>query len=82
MRWGHTEPVKYFGSPNTIPGADLRWLWEYRPTSRAPGERELNPEGIGGRRLGIEEGKTGVVVYHSPYVIVGGKLDIQGTEPN
>jgi hypothetical protein len=85
-RWGHTEPVKYFGSPqHKFVERICNGLWEYRPVFAKPVWRKGadSAEGIvsAGEGLAAEEGQTGVIVWtiRSPYVMVGGKLDVDGT---
>lgn len=85
-RWGHAVPVKYHGGnrpryPETI----CNGLWEYRPDF----SRELWKQGataVEGVRavageLVPEEGKTGTVVWtiRCPYVLVGGRLEAEGS---
>jgi hypothetical protein len=84
-RWGHTEPVKYFGSQaHKFTERICNGLWEYRPDF-AEGMWRTGAESIqnivsDSNGLKAEDGKTGIVVWtiRAPYVIVGGKLDIQG----
>jgi hypothetical protein len=85
-RWGHTEPVKYFGSPtHKFTERICNGLWEYRPDFSKPTWRmgADSMEGIVSREDGLaaEEARTGVIVWtiRSPYVMVGGKLDIDAT---
>lgn len=85
-RWGHTDPVKHFGSPqHKFSERVCNGLWEYRPDfSIATWRRGADSvAGIvsGENRLQAEDGKTGQIVWtiRAPYVIVGGKLDVQGT---
>jgi hypothetical protein len=85
-RWGHADPVKYHGGttpryPNTI----CNGLWEYWPDF----SRDLWKsgaaliEGIQARRgeLTALAGSTGAVVWivRSPYVLVGGRLEMEGS---
>jgi hypothetical protein len=84
-RWGHTDPVKYFGSPqHKFVERICNGLWEYRPdftkaTWRTGADSVQNIVSRDGG-LQAEAGKTGVVVWtvRSPYVIVGGKLESEG----
>jgi hypothetical protein len=84
-RWGHTEPVKYFGSPqHRFKERICNGLWEYRPDFTKPAWRRgaESVRGIvsGDNGLQAEEGRTGEVVWtiRAPYVMVGGKLDYEG----
>ncbi|MCI0360363.1 MAG: hypothetical protein L0211_17950 [Planctomycetaceae bacterium] len=86
-RWGHTEPAKYLGSPDhKFTSRICNGLWEYRPdfTKAAWLKGADSVQGIvsGEGGLAAEEGKTGEVVWtvRSPYVFVGGKLEIEGTD--
>lgn len=85
-RWGHVEPIKYHGPrPPRFADRVCNGSWEYRPDFhgscwRAGADvvdsiQERN--GI----LTAEEGKIGTVIWKmsSPYVIVGGKLDVEGS---
>jgi hypothetical protein len=85
-RWGHRDPIKYHGSrPPRFPDRVCNGSWEYRPDFAQPSWRagastvEAIEERDGGLRA--EEGKTGRVVWTmtSPYVFVGGRLDVEGT---
>ena len=85
-RWGHTNPVKYFGSlRHKFTERICNGLWEYRPDFTKPTWRKGadSAEGIEPTDNGLAAagGKTGVIVWtiRSPYVMVGGKLDIEGT---
>jgi hypothetical protein len=85
-RWGHTEPVKYHGS-NTPKYPDLicNGLWEYRPDfSRNLWKQGATAvEGVRGDRGALvpADGQTGSVVWtvRSPYVLVGGRLEVEGS---
>jgi hypothetical protein len=85
-RWGHADPVKYHGDnkprhPNLI----CNGLWEYRPDFAGDlwkkGTAAL--EGIQAREgeLIAAEGKAGAIVWivRSPYVLVGGRLEVEGS---
>jgi hypothetical protein len=87
-RWGHRDPVKYHGPrPPRFPDRLCNGLWEYTPdfTGRVWREGAASVESIreGGGEDGLaaEEGKSGVVVWtmRSPYVFVGGRLEVEGT---
>jgi hypothetical protein len=88
-RWGHATPVKYHGSsPPKFPDRICNGLWEYRPDFSRPlwkkgansvkGVQE-RPDGLAG-----EAGGSGTIVWimAAPYVFVGGRLDIDGTDAN
>ncbi len=90
-RWGHLAPLKHHGPTNiTVWGqraADriCNGLWEYRPdftgeTWRQGAETVANVRAKNGT-LEAEAGKTGVIVWkmRSPYIFVGGRLDVEGT---
>jgi len=86
-RWGHTEPAKFLGSPeHKFASRICNGLWEYRPDfAKATWQKGADSvQGIvaGADGLAAEEGKTGEVVWsiRSPYVLVGGKLEIEGTD--
>jgi hypothetical protein len=84
-RWGHTSPVKYHGEKPGYPDTICNGLWEYRPDL----SRELWRKGAasvvnvrskdGG--LSADEGQTGSIVWviRSPYVLVGGRLEAEGS---
>ena len=85
-RWGHLNPIKYHGPrPPRFPDRVCNGLWEYRPDFKHPSWRsgaasvQSVRESDGG--LTAEEGKTGTVVWtmSSPYVFVGGRLEVEGT---
>jgi hypothetical protein len=85
-RWGHLNPVKYHGTrPPKFPDRVCNGLWEYRPDFTRISWRagaatvESVREEKGG--LAAEKGKTGIAVWtmRSPYVFVGGRLDVEGT---
>jgi Putative Ig domain len=86
-RWGHMEPVKYHGSnkpryPDTI----CNGLWEYRPDFTRDlwkkGAASIESVRVENGELMAEDGKTGAIVWvvRSPYVFVGGKLQVEGRE--
>jgi hypothetical protein len=87
-RWGHLRPLKYHGVRGTTPTyEDLIYngLWEYRPDfSRAVwrrGAAAVENIAMGPDGLAADEGKTGTIIWsmRSPYVFVGGRLDVEGT---
>ncbi len=85
-RWGHREPIKYHGSSRPrFPDRVCNGLWEYRPDLardawRAGADRV---EHVQKRDDGLasEDGTTGSIVWsvHTPYIIVGGALEVEGT---
>jgi hypothetical protein len=84
-RWGHATPVKYHGEKPRYPDTICNGLWEYRPDF----SRNLWREGAAsvagvktkGGELIAEGSKTGTVVWiiRSPYLLVGGRLDVKGS---
>ena len=85
-RWGHLDPIKYHGTrPPRFPDRVCNGSWEYRPDFQRPAWRAgaTTVEAIRERdgELMAEEGKTGIVVWtmSSPYVFVGGRLEVEGT---
>jgi hypothetical protein len=85
-RWGHRNPIKYHG-PRTprFPDRLYNGFWEYRPDFKQPSWRAgaTTVESIRESDDGLmaEEGKTGILVWtmSSPYVFVGGMLEVEGT---
>jgi hypothetical protein len=89
-RWGHRVPLRYHGRAD-IRGWGKRaaericnGLWEYRPdftgdSWRRGADRVENVRVKGGGLVG-EAGKTGVLIWkmRSPYVFVGGRLEVKG----
>jgi hypothetical protein len=85
-RWGHLNPIKYHGTgPPRFPDRVCNGSWEYRPDFQQPSWRAgaTTVESIRERDGGLmaEDAKTGVIVWtmSSPYVFVGGRLDVEGT---
>jgi hypothetical protein len=90
-RWGHRVPLRYHGRTDlTVWGKRAaervcNGLWEYRPDfSRDSWRRGADTVAnvrVKDGELAAEAGKTGVLVWtmRSPYVFVGGKLDVEGT---
>jgi hypothetical protein len=84
-RWGHLNPIKYHGprAPR-FPDRLCNGLWEYRPDFKHPFWRAGAASALSIRdrdgALSAEEGKTGVIVWamSSPYVFVGGALEVDG----
>ncbi len=86
-RWGHTDPVKFFGSAqHMFVDRICNGLWEYRPdfTQQSWRQGADSARGVvsGAAGLEAEDGEQGVVEWtiRSPYVIVGGKLEIAGED--
>jgi hypothetical protein len=85
-RWGHTTPIKFHGSTPKFPDRICNGLWEYRPdfTNAAWRKGAQSVDAIAEQRdgLGAEPGQTGTIVWsmNSPYVLVGGRLEIEGTD--
>ncbi|MGA2064930.1 MAG: putative Ig domain-containing protein [Thermoguttaceae bacterium] len=86
-RWGHLSPPKYMWKsmqPN-YPDTVCNGLWEYRPDFGADlwkkGAARLENIATGPEGLGAEEGTTGTILWtmRSPYVFVGGKLEVVGS---
>ena len=85
-RWGHASPIKYHGTrPPAFPERVCNGRWQYHPDltheiwrSGATTAVSVKEDGDG---LSAEPGKMGVVVWtmRSPYVVVGGKLEIEGS---
>lgn len=85
-RWGHTEPARFFGSKgHKFVDRVCNGLWEYRPDFKKStwikGADSVEAITSGEGELKPEADKTGEVVWtiRSPYVIVGGHLDAQGS---
>jgi hypothetical protein len=86
-RWGQVRPLKYHGARGTTPTYEnliYNGLWEYRPDfSKAVWRKGaatvenlvMEPDG-----LAADEGKTGTIIWtmRSPYVFVGGRLEVEG----
>jgi acetyl esterase/lipase len=89
-RWGHRVPPRYHGRTDILVwgkrAADrvCNGLWEYRPDftkeSWRRGADTAEHVQVKDGPLVAEAGKTGVVVWkmRSPYVFVGGRLDVEG----
>ncbi len=84
-RWGHANPIKYHGqSPPKFPERLCNGRWEYRPdfTQKTWRSGATAVEAIkeDNGELMAEDGKPGHVVWtmRSPYVFVGGNLEVDG----
>ncbi|HEV3006026.1 MAG TPA: hypothetical protein VGX78_16275 [Pirellulales bacterium] len=83
-RWGHVSPAKYHGSEPRFPDTICNGLWEYRPDFCqhvwTKGAASLVGVHARGGELRADEGTPGEVVWtiRSPYVFVGGRLDVDG----
>ncbi len=85
-RWGHQNPIRYHGPrPPRFPDRVCNGLWEYRLDFQQPNWRigAIKVESIreSNDELMAEEGRTGIVVWtmSSPYIFVGGRLEVEGT---
>jgi acetyl esterase/lipase len=89
-RWGHRVPVKYHGRADIndwrgrVSDRICNGLWEYRPdftkeTWRKGAETVENIQVKDGELM-AEAGKKGVIIWkmRSPYVFVGGRLEVEG----
>jgi hypothetical protein len=86
-RWGQLRPLKYHGMLHVTPAYEsviYNGLWEYRPDftkvvwrkgAAAIDNVTMTPDG-----LAADEGKTGTIIWsmRSPYVFVGGQLNVEG----
>ncbi len=88
-RWGQLDPVKYHGALHTMPTYEsviYNGLWEYRPDFSNETWRQgaLGVENItsGPDGLAAGQGRKGTMIWtmHSPYVLVGGRLEVDGTD--
>jgi hypothetical protein len=85
-QWGHADPVKVHGeSKPRYPDLICNGLWEYRPNLSGELWKKGTAaiEGVQASRgeLKAVEDKTGTVVWtvRSPYVLVGGRLEVEGS---
>ena len=89
-RWGQVAPLKYHGALQTVPTYEkvpyviCNGLWEYRPDfTKETWRKGAKAENLaaGPQGLTAEEGKTGTLVWtmSSPYVFVGGRIEVEGT---
>jgi hypothetical protein len=86
-RWGHLKPPKYMWTtmqpdyPDTI----CNGLWEYRPDFSQDlwkkGAAKVENIATGPEGLAAEDGKAGTIIWtmRSPYVFVGGRLEVEGS---
>ncbi|MBI3861995.1 MAG: hypothetical protein HY290_08870, partial [Planctomycetia bacterium] len=84
-QWGHATPAKYHGSPPKFPDRICNGLWEYRPdfTKELWRKGASSVEAIEQKTDGLSAapGQTGTIVWNmtSPYVYVGGRLEVEGS---
>ena len=87
-RWGQLDPVKHHGALRTMPtylSPIYNGLWEYRPDfskeTWRKGAATVENIAAGADGLAAEAGKKGTIVWtmRSPYVFVGGRLEVEGT---
>jgi hypothetical protein len=85
-QWGHADPVKYHGENKPrYPDMISNGLWEYRPDFSGDlwkkGAVAIEDIQASRGQLTAAEGKTGTVVWivRSPYVLVGGRLEVEGS---
>ena len=83
--WGRTGAVKYHGSNKPrYPATICNGLWEYQPDFSGDlwkkGAATVEGVNASGGGLTAAEGKTGTVVWamRTPYVLLGGKLEVEG----
>jgi hypothetical protein len=84
-RWGHANPVRYHGDQKPrYPNLIYNGLWEYRPdfTSDLWKKSAVSIDGIRMKagELTAASDKPGTIVWRmrSPYVLVGGHLEVTG----
>ncbi|MCU0916669.1 MAG: Ig domain-containing protein [Planctomycetes bacterium] len=86
-RWGQVRPVKYHGALQTTPTyTDVIYngLWEYCPDFSTAlwrkGATTIENVTMGPDGLAADAGKMGTIVWtmRSPYVFVGGRLEVEG----
>jgi hypothetical protein len=85
-RWRHADPVKYHGDQKPrYPDLICNGLWEYRPDFSVDlwkkGAAAIEDVQASQGKLVEAGAKTGVIVWNirSPYVLVGGRLDVEGS---
>jgi hypothetical protein len=84
-RWGHADPVKYHGDNKPrYPDLICNGLWEYRPDFSGDlwkkGAAKIDNILARDGELTAAAGNTGAIVWiiRSPYVFVGGRLELEG----
>ena len=84
-KWGHAGPVKYHGGNKPrYPATICNGSWEYRPDFSGDlwknGAASIDNIRSIADALAPEDGKPGSIVWvlRSPYVFVGGKLEVDG----
>ncbi len=86
-RWGQLRPLKYHGMLRVTPTYEsviYNGLWEYRPDFSKvmwrKGAAAVENVKMVSDGLAAYEGKTGTIVWLmcSPYVFVGGRLNVEG----
>jgi hypothetical protein len=84
-RWGHVNPIKYHGgSQPKYPDTICNGLWEYRPDFSKDlwrkGADKVEGVMANGEELAAEADRTGTIIWtlRSPYVFVGGRLEVDG----
>src|SRR5262245_3021909 len=85
-RWGHADPVKFHGENKPrYPNLICNGLWEYRPDFSSDlwkkGAAEIDGIRVNRGELTATDAKAGAIVWNgrSPYVLVGGRLEVEGT---
>ena len=88
-RWGQCDPVKYHGALVDQPDLSRTHLQRPAGSTARTFPQELWRQGATTVEnvvpvpdgLAAEEGKTGTIVWtmHSPYVFVGGRLEVEGS---
>jgi hypothetical protein len=79
-RWGHASPPKVHGDPRNLlyPGTICNGLWEYRPDfAKEAWRKGATVEGVKSTPEGLSGG-TITWTMKSPYVMVGGRLAVEG----
>ena len=86
-RWGQLDPVKYHGALMTMPtymSPIYNGLWEYRPDfskeTWRKGATTVENIASGSEGLAAQGGGKGTIIWtvRSPYVLVGGRLEVEG----
>jgi hypothetical protein len=84
--WGHADPVKYHGENKPkYPDLICNGLWEYRPDFSGDlwkkGAADIQGIRASGGELTAADGKAGTIAWivRSPYVFVGGRLEVEGS---